>query len=424
MQLSNMLGQYANASSTSAVTSQMGTQKLVSSALELKEGNIFEGTVNLIKDGQVILGLSNGQTLSARLDASVLLEQGQSLFFQVKSNDGATIAIRPFTVEGSQVNVTQMSALSAANLPVDEKNLKMINTMMEKAMPIDRDSLAQMSRLMANHPTTNVDTLVEMHNLKLPTTPEMISQFENYANDKQAITTELKNYMEQLPEVLANQNLPGEELSQMAGRVLNILTEGLEETQQNVTAEPIASEVSTTTVVEGGTVVVPEGQENEVQQKVSIDAEMVQSSGETHAQFDSPAPGSLGALFQTNQIAVLTENLFDAHLLPENQTLQNDQNAMQLLQDIAKELLEQPHADKDSLMKLFTSVEFQQLTKEAMEQQWTFKPEELSGGESDKISKMYEHLKNQMHPLTKELNHIPQGHELSRQALLRVFFHR
>lgn len=430
MQFSNVFGQYANASSTTAVTSKMGTQRLASNLNDLQAGNIFEGTVNSVKGGRVMLGLSNGSQLSARLDGTVSLNEGQSLFFQVKSNDGATIAIRPFTVEGTQVNLTLMSALSAANIPIDEENLKMVNLMMEKAMPIDRDSLTQMTRLVANHPTANVETLVEMQNLKLPVTPQMISQFENYANDKQAITNELTKFMENLPEAIANDKLNANELSQMAGKVLSVITEGLEakatsaafptatsaenaintvagafdeviqpelvpnaELSGEAVQMPEAEEVVTT---QTGAVAAGEGEEGFVEQKAEGEAVLSSQSQETNSQSASPAPGSLGAMFNSNQMAVLTNNLFEASLLPDNQILEKDMNAMQLLSEVAKELPNLSNADKDSLMKLFLSAEFKELTKEAMQQQWTLKPEDLAGKDSEQISKLYSHLKDQL----------------------------
>ena len=84
---------------TESMSGTRGVEKLVSSVRELTVGNIFEGTVNSVSGGKVILGLSNGTELTARLDANMQLVKGQSMFFQVKSNNGETIAIRPYTVD-------------------------------------------------------------------------------------------------------------------------------------------------------------------------------------------------------------------------------------------------------------------------------------------------------------------------------------
>lgn len=225
MLISDLLGQYHNATSPTGVTGTKGVQKLVSSLRDMGTGNIFEGTVNSIKGGRVTLGLPNGQEITARMDGKVPLSVGQSMFFQVKSNDGAQIAIRPFTVDGNSVNLTLLEALKAAGINVDGRNLSMVNTMMEEQMSIDRSSLTQMARVLAGNPDIDVKTLVQMQKLELPISPEMASQFQNYAEDKQAITQNLNAFMDKLPGVLAQANLSGETLQKMGLEILTALTE-------------------------------------------------------------------------------------------------------------------------------------------------------------------------------------------------------
>ena len=81
-----------------------GMQKVVSTLEELSSGSVFEGTVSSVKNGKVTLALSDGQTITARLSGKVPLSQGTPMFFQVKSNDGATIEIKPYTGAGSGGN--------------------------------------------------------------------------------------------------------------------------------------------------------------------------------------------------------------------------------------------------------------------------------------------------------------------------------
>ena len=50
--------------------------------------------------------------------------------------------------------------------------------------------------------------------------------------------------------------------------------------------------------------------------------------------------------------------------------------------------------DREHLQKLLDSDAFKSLVKDALEQQWTIKPEELTG--SNQINKLYEKLDNQM----------------------------
>ena len=48
------------------------------------------------------------------------------MFFQVKSNDGTQIAIRPYTLNGNSVNLTLVQALKAANLVEDGVEAKYV----------------------------------------------------------------------------------------------------------------------------------------------------------------------------------------------------------------------------------------------------------------------------------------------------------
>lgn len=103
MQIRDMLGQYSQnvKNGTEELMSAQGTQKLVSSMQELEPGSTFEGTVNSVKNGKVVLALGNGQTITARLDGKVSIQPGESMFFQVRSNDGTTIALRPYVQAGN-----------------------------------------------------------------------------------------------------------------------------------------------------------------------------------------------------------------------------------------------------------------------------------------------------------------------------------
>lgn len=238
MQISDLVNQYTSAGGTAeGMTGTKGVNKLVSSLREMAAGNIFEGTVNSMKNGKVVLGLSNGRTVTARLDGKISLTVGQSMFFQVKSNDGLQIAIRPYTVGGNTANPTLMSALQAAGLPVDGKNLSMVNSMMQEQMPIDVESLHQMARVVASNENINVQTVVAMQKLGIPVTEEFAAQFENYMDDRQAIGKAMEGFMEELPQTLSNEVFSAGELRQMGSQILAIITEGLSEEAQAVIEE-------------------------------------------------------------------------------------------------------------------------------------------------------------------------------------------
>ncbi len=230
MQISNLVSQYnKSVANGEPMTGAKGVEKLVSSLNEMSRGMIFEGTVSSVRGNQVKLALSNGQQILARLAGKFSFEQGQSVFFQVKNNDGGTIEIKPYTVDGEGVNLTLMDALKAAGLPVDGSNLSMVNKMMEEQMSIDKVSLNQMYQLVQDNKDINVTTLVELKRLGIDINPVNAAQFENYANDKQAITLAMDSLIDELPNALSAEDLSMYKLVTQARDVLNIVTYGLSE---------------------------------------------------------------------------------------------------------------------------------------------------------------------------------------------------
>ena len=78
MEIRNLVNQYYNngVSSNSDPAKAQGVEQLTQALNALKEGAVFEGTVNSIRGSQVLLGLSSGQNIMARLLGDVILAEG------------------------------------------------------------------------------------------------------------------------------------------------------------------------------------------------------------------------------------------------------------------------------------------------------------------------------------------------------------
>ena len=195
----------------------------MSSMQELEPGSTFEGTVNSVKNGKVVLALGNGQTITARLDGKVSIQPGESMFFQVRSNDGTTIALRPYVQAGNINNPILLNALTAAGVPATERNITMVDSMMKEQMSISRQSILDMGRVVGSNPNVNVNTAVLMTKIGLPVSAEMASQFENYMVDQHAIVDEMDLAMNQLGRLLGDADLGEEQSFELYGKVLDIL---------------------------------------------------------------------------------------------------------------------------------------------------------------------------------------------------------
>lgn len=225
MKISDMLGQYSQNVRNGAeeLQSARGMQKMVSSVGELEVGNIFEGTVNSVRGGKVLLALGNGQMVLAQMDGRVNITPGSSMFFQVKSNDGETVAIRPYTGAGNAGNPILLNALTTAGLPATERNFVMVDSMMKEQMPVGKQSLLEMVRVLNANPDVKVPTLVQMTKMGIPINAQTAAQFENYLTDSHTIFSQMDDAINQITGIFENEEMTGEAAFAVNEKILDIL---------------------------------------------------------------------------------------------------------------------------------------------------------------------------------------------------------
>lgn len=452
MHISDMLGQYNRniSSGTEELKAASGMQKVVSTLEELSSGSVFEGTVSSVKNGKVTLALSDGQTITARLSGKVPLSQGTPMFFQVKSNDGATIEIKPYTGAGSGGNPILTNALTEGTVPVTERNLAMVDAMMKEQMPIDKQSLLNMARIANMNPGVDITTVVNMTKLGIPVSPEMAAQFENYMTDEHAILQEMDQAMNELADLAGSHDLTPDQAVQMNQKILSILlpeqtaagesvnTEGQIETGGQTTAE---GQIETGGQITAEGQIVTGGQttaEGQILTDGRLGAEEQIVNGEqttTAGQAVREGTGgqalgdvlseqqfsSLGKLLQNIPSLVESTKLFPEAMeqdifidtLEDESVAQNlmtedaawkaadgktalDKNltVSDFLRTVSQILSENNGMASQSIQKLFGSDAYKSLLRNVMEQQWLIQPEALK--QEKKISQLYEKLEQQM----------------------------
>ena len=440
MHISDMLGQYNRniSSGTEELKAASGMQKVVSTLEELSSGSVFEGTVSSVKNGKVTLALSDGQTITARLSGKVPLSQGTPMFFQVKSNDGATIEIKPYTGAGSGGNPILTNALTEGTVPVTERNLAMVDAMMKEQMPIDKQSLLNMARIANMNPGVDITTVVNMTKLGIPVSPEMAAQFENYMTDEHAILQEMDQAMNELADLAGSSDLTPNQAVQMNHKILSILlpeqtatgalvnTEGQIETGGQTTAEgQIVTGGQTTAegqILTDGRLGAEEQIVNGEQTTTAGQAVREGTGGQALGEVLSEQQfSSLGRLLQNIPSLVESTKLFPEAMeqdifidtLEDESVAQNlmtedaawkavdgktalDKNltVSDFLRTVSQILSENNGMASQSIQKLFGSDAYKSLLRNVMEQQWLIQPEALK--QEKKISQLYEKLEQQM----------------------------
>lgn len=451
MHISDMLGQYNRniSSGTEELKAASGMQKVVSTMEELSSGSVFEGTVSSVKNGKVTLALSDGQTITARLSGKVPLSQGTPMFFQVKSNDGATIEIKPYTGAGSGGNPILTNALTEGTVPVTERNLAMVDAMMKEQMPIDKQSLLNMARIANMNPGVNITTVVSMTKLGIPVSPEMAAQFANYMTDEHAILQEMDQAMNELADLAGSSDLTPDQAVQMNQKIVTILLP-----EQTVTGAPVNAEgqiAARQNVTDGQTTVAGQivtGRETAAEeqfaagqaaqeradgqavpgqnQETVLEAKIQNSSINVGSQalgevLSEQQFSSLGRLLQNIPSLVESTKLFPEAMeqdifidtLEDESVAQNlmtedaawkaadgktalDKNltVSDFLRTVSQILSENNGMASQSIQKLFGSDAYKSLLRNVMEQQWLIQPEALK--QEKKISQLYEKLEQQM----------------------------
>ena len=464
MQITDLVHQYYNNVSSGSTVSN-GTEGIhqVSSTLsQLQEGQVFEGSV-VSKDGEkVVISLDNGQNVSARLQGNISLSEGSSVFFQVKSNSGGSIELTPIPNQLSN-NPTILNALDAAGLPASDKNLVMVDSMMKNSMSIDSNALMSMARQIARNPETDVSILVDMNRLRIPTTPEMVSQYENYLANQNAVLDSFSELSTNITESISNGSLNAEDALNLQTEIFQLMTgENAGENSPAVgdtsgqlaqtpdeltdqTGETVSQEltgqareiVSQELAGQAGETVSQEltGQARETvnqeltgQVALTHDSEFAgqlteevtgqiseevsgQSTGEIKGESREvivrEAPESVSYALKDSGLSSLERELkalpdfekMHSSYFDADGKLRPDTDAKELARDILQYLKENPDALKKNA-DLLTGKSFSALMKNVYEQSFTVKPEELMGKEHP----MKELYKN----MTVRLNEVDQ----------------
>lgn len=430
MQVSDMLNQYNQNTSTgtTAVSPRQGVQQLVAAVREMTVGNVFEGTVNQMKHGQVTLGLVNGQTIHARVAANVKLTVGQSMFFQVKANDGNTVEIRPYT-NGNLDNPTLLKALDAAGIPAAEHTIEMVNAMMEEQMPIDRTSIRAMAKNIAGFEQENVKDLVQMAKLDIPITRENVVQFFNYKQDQAAITREFENVLQGLQEVYQDESLGGKQLAAISDRIWQVVqgeenpvtadtlkefvesgwspaefSQSIGSSYEEIGMDSVQMTMERSEIPWEQTGQASSGEISNIPEKnmVSIDQSIIEAPEQEQSQY---APHSLGAVLSETdsqkfvqmmeKLDLPRENL--EPMLTEEGKLNPKLSVSESLEQLNR-IFTQSSGEEHTreLRNLLTSRQYRNILRDALEQQWTLKPDEVR---KDTVKRLYENLENQLKQL-------------------------
>lgn len=395
--------------------------------LALTPGKTISGEVLGNNGSEIQIRLSTDLVVTARMEQPITAGIGQNVLFEIKSNSGGTLALRPL-FENMAPDGNAGKALSMAGLPINDRSVGMTNSMMEEGMNVGRDALQKMYRQVAAFPEGDVRSIVQMNRLGIPVTAENLEQFEAYKNYEHKLTDAFMQAADEIPktveQVFTQQGSEnggalirsllslfpfGTEMAEgvLAKADTALMTESAETAGIDVQAGTVGSLSGTTreeaAALEQDGFVLPEGQvaakeavaEKALSQNRSetgrVTAGIVQSA-ESVEILSAKDALELGALLKAAGAEPELIGKLESGVVTEWELYQSVRKMAQNAQG------DSGHGE--NVKKLFLSSGFQKIFKNAMADQWTIKPESL---EQKQVSKLYERINEQTRQLARAL---------------------
>ena len=170
----------------------IGSQTSIEFLSELQAGDTFQGEIASVNGQEIQLQLSNGQYMTAKLEAQMQLALGQILNFEVQSNENNRIVLKPLYTNLLQQQVGE-AALRAASLPVNSKNLQLVSMMIENGISIDKSNLPKLYRQVAQNPQAPVSDILHLNKLNIPVTQNNLTQYAQYKGMEHQLTAAIED---------------------------------------------------------------------------------------------------------------------------------------------------------------------------------------------------------------------------------------
>ncbi len=421
--LSSFLGRYTPVSTTSNAQAAGNVPNNIQSALtaralaSLLPGQTVQGEIVSMQGSQVQVLLGNEFLLNASLENQADLNIGQLMSFQVKSVSQTLVSLVPLSVNLT-MDENVMKALNESGLPVTDKTVEMVNTLMKEGMPIDKEALLNAYKEVMNFPKTDVETLVQMQRLKIPVTEANIEQFEAYKNYNHKLTqgvTEFQNQLQSLWQIAGRGAAQGLEGS--TGFLKQVLAFFAENSKAVMQSEDGA--VIKTTTEAGAEQAAAAGQAG-TEETAALTGEEAKAAAKVLAeQTKADVTAGKGALEGEALKEVLNPAEKQNFLLllreigVKPETIQAYENGQLDVKQLAA-LLQEQELGGEKLSKLFLSKEFGKLLQNDISNQFLLQPEQVR---KDEIEEYYSNLKDQTAKLLQLLENTGRGESAAAKTL-------
>jgi hypothetical protein len=173
--------------------------------LHLSKGDhtVIRGEIIDLRFQEVKIRLEpSNQVITARLSGEVSLSIGQIAEFIVSDEIDGLITLKYISSGNTQLNDILYKALYASGLTPSDRNLSIVQELLNYQMPVDKNTILNLIKLTSTYPDVNLTTLVLMYKNKLPINISNIAQFEAYQKGMHKVLSQLKQLTDNIGDAL------------------------------------------------------------------------------------------------------------------------------------------------------------------------------------------------------------------------------
>lgn len=385
----------------------VGSQTSIEFLSELQAGDTFQGEIASVNGQEIQLQLSNGQYMTAKLEAQMQLALGQILNFEVQSNENNRIVLKPLYTNLLQQQVGE-AALRAASLPVNSKNLQLVSMMIENGISIDKNNLPKLYRQVAQNPQAPVADILHLNKLNIPITQNNLAQYAQYKGMEHQLTGAIEDTTKEilsLYEELTNTdssaaNMGGTGTAPVAymDRVIQfLLQDGAESIQQGKLMNPEQT-------VGESTDTQPAVNSDPVQQNISQTVEKPEQNPNVEQTVGSSSEQGKVSTPETNANEQPVEILKGDAQTKDIQQAKPFTYEPDWKQQLTQWLEDTPQAKE----KIYRSDRFREILTKAFTDKWMLVPEEV--GDKQKVEQFYSRLSAESEKLSQLMQEADTNH--------------
>lgn len=391
----------------------VGSQTSAEFLSELQAGDTFQGEIASVNGQEIQLQLSNGQYMTAKLEAQMQLALGQILNFEVQSNENNRIVLKPLYTNLLQQQVGE-AALRAASLPVNSKNLQLVSMMIENGISIDKNNLPKLYRQVAQNPQAPVADILHLNKLNIPITQNNLAQYAQYKGMQHQLTGAIEDTTKEilsLYEELTNTdssaaNMGGTGTTPVAfmDRVIQfLLQDGAESIQQGKLMNPEQT-------VGESTDTQPAVNSDSVQQNINQTIEEPAQNPNAEQTVGSSSEQGKVSTPETNANEQPVEILKGDAQTKDTQQAKPFTYEPDWKQQLTHWLEDTPQAKE----KIYHSDRFREILTKAFTDKWMLAPEEV--GDKQKVEQFYSRLSAESEKLSQLMQEADTNHAAGSSA--------